>query len=122
MGSYFFETQAGKKMVEQMQEDDLGVLWGLPSFFMGFSFLAISTSVPDLITSVLVARQGEGNMAVYSSLGSNIFDVLVGLPFPYFLYCFIIGAPQGAWYSIVVDTNVPIALGLLMGMLVLVVL
>ena len=26
-------------------------------------------------------------MAVSSSIGSNIFDILVGLPFPWMLYC-----------------------------------
>lgn len=50
---------------------------------MGLTFLAAGTSVPDLLTSVIVARQGQGDMAVSSSIGSNIFDVLVGLPFPW---------------------------------------
>ena len=45
---------------------------------MGLTFLAAGTSVPDLITSVLVAQQGKGDMAVSSSVGSNIFDVTVG--------------------------------------------
>ena len=52
-----------------------------PPFFlqvMGLTFLAAGTSVPDLITSVLVAKQGKGDMAVSSSVGSNIFDVTVG--------------------------------------------
>lgn len=45
---------------------------------MGLTFLAAGTSVPDLITSVIVAKQGHGDMAVSSSIGSNIFDVCVG--------------------------------------------
>ncbi len=45
---------------------------------MGLTFLAAGTSIPDLITSVLVAREGLGDMAVSSSIGSNIFDVTVG--------------------------------------------
>ena len=50
------------------------------SFFkvMGLTFLAAGTSIPDLITSVIVARKGFGDMAVSSSVGSNIFDVTVG--------------------------------------------
>ena len=48
---------------------------------MGLTFLAAGTSVPDLITSVLVAKQGKGDMAVSSSVGSNIFDVTVGYVF-----------------------------------------
>ena len=53
---------------------------------MGLTFLAAGTSVPDLITSVLVAREGKGDMAVSSSIGSNLFDVTVGLPVPWLLY------------------------------------
>ena len=45
---------------------------------MGLTFIAAGTSMPDLITSVVVARQGLGDMAVSSSIGSNIFDVTVG--------------------------------------------
>merc|ERR1712183_492288 len=43
-------------------------------------------SVPDLLTSVIVARQGHGDMAVSSSIGSNIFDVTVCLPLPWLLW------------------------------------
>ena len=53
---------------------------------MGLTFLAAGTSVPDLLTSVLVAMKGEGDMAVSSSIGSNIFDVTVGLPLPWLIY------------------------------------
>lgn len=52
---------------------------------MGLTFIAAGTSVPDLISSVIVARQGKGDMAVSSSIGSNIFDILVGLPIPWIL-------------------------------------
>lgn len=50
----------------------------IPPEVMGLTFLAAGTSVPDLITSVLVAKKGHGDMAVSSSVGSNIFDVTVG--------------------------------------------
>lgn len=50
----------------------------IPSEVMGLTFLAAGTSIPDLITSVIVARKGFGDMAVSSSVGSNIFDVTVG--------------------------------------------
>nr|CAD7203884.1 unnamed protein product [Timema douglasi] len=60
---------------------------------MGLTFLAAGTSIPDLITSVIVARKGFGDMAVSSSVGSNIFDVTVGLPVPWLLYGIIKGKP-----------------------------
>lgn len=63
-----------------------GAALGLPDVIMGLTILAAGTSVPDLITSVLVARKGCGDMAVSSSIGSNIFDLCFGLPMPWFLW------------------------------------
>ncbi|XP_053614558.1 sodium/potassium/calcium exchanger Nckx30C isoform X3 [Plodia interpunctella] len=65
----------------------------VPPEVMGLTLLAAGTSVPDLITSVIVARKGFGDMAVSSSVGSNIFDVTVGLPLPWLLYGLINGEP-----------------------------
>ena len=64
----------------------IGNTIGIPSVVMGVTFLAAGTSVPDLLSSVIVAKRGEGDMAVSSSIGSNIFDILVGLPVPWILY------------------------------------
>jgi len=61
----------------------------IPAQVMGLTFLAAGTSVPDLLSSVVVAQQGKGDMAVSSSIGSNIFDVLIGLPLPWLSYCVI---------------------------------
>lgn len=64
----------------------IGETWNIDPALMGLTFLAAGTSVPDLITSVIVARNGQGDMAVSSSIGSNIFDVTIGLPLPWFLW------------------------------------
>jgi len=61
----------------------LGDVLGIPIIVMGFTLLAAGTSIPDLVSSMAVARAGEGDMAVSSSIGSNIFDILVGLPIPW---------------------------------------
>merc|ERR1712150_29759 len=52
----------------------------------GLTVLSVGTSVPDFITSIIVAKQGKGDMAVSSSIGSNIFDITVGLPVPWLVY------------------------------------
>lgn len=52
---------------------------------MSFTVLAAGTSIPDLVSSMAVAKAGEGDMAVSSSIGSNIFDILVGLPVPWII-------------------------------------
>lgn len=64
----------------------IGNVLGIPVVMMGLTIVAAGTSVPDLLTSVIVSRMGEGDMAVSSSVGSNIFDVTVGLPIPWILF------------------------------------
>ena len=85
----------------------IGRTLGIPDEIMGLTFLAAGTSVPDLLTSVLVAMKGEGDMAVSSSIGSNIFDVTVGLPLPWLIFCLVKGkdvevGAKGVGTSIVV--------------------
>ncbi|XP_049561846.1 sodium/potassium/calcium exchanger 1 isoform X2 [Orcinus orca] len=69
----------------------VGETIGISEEIMGLTILAAGTSIPDLITSVIVARKGLGDMAVSSSVGSNIFDITVGLPLPWMLFSFING-------------------------------
>ncbi|KAM6950337.1 sodium/potassium/calcium exchanger 2-like [Lycodopsis pacificus] len=64
----------------------VGETIGISEEIMGLTILAAGTSIPDLITSVIVARKGLGDMAVSSSVGSNIFDITVGLPVPWLIY------------------------------------
>lgn len=64
---------------------EVGDTLGIDTEIMGLTFLAAGTSIPDLITSVLVARKGFGDMAVSSSIGSNMFDVTIGLPLPWLI-------------------------------------
>ncbi|XP_069782741.1 sodium/potassium/calcium exchanger 2-like isoform X2 [Narcine bancroftii] len=66
----------------------VGETIGISEAIMGLTILAAGTSIPDLITSVIVARKGLGDMAVSSSVGSNIFDITVGLPLPWLLKSF----------------------------------
>ncbi|CAL8399538.1 unnamed protein product [Boreogadus saida] len=63
---------------------------GIPDYIMGITFLAAGTSVPDCMASLIVARQGMGDMAVSNSIGSNIFDILLGLGFPWALRTLIV--------------------------------
>ncbi|XP_028838398.1 sodium/potassium/calcium exchanger 4a [Denticeps clupeoides] len=61
----------------------IGYTLGIPDVIMGITFLAAGTSVPDCIASLIVARQGLGDMAVSNTVGSNVFDILVGLGVPW---------------------------------------
>jgi K+-dependent Na+/Ca+ exchanger-like protein len=58
---------------------------------VALTVLAIGTSIPDLFSSLIVARQGRGDMAVSNAVGSNIFDILFGLGFPWILILLLRG-------------------------------
>jgi len=96
----------------------IGNTLGIPTIIMGLTVLAAGTSVPDLLSSVIVARRGNGDMAVSSSIGSNIFDILVGLPFPWLLYTIWPSKPSTV--SIGAD-NIGISISILLFMLVFVI-
>jgi K+-dependent Na+/Ca+ exchanger-like protein len=63
----------------------------IPEAIIALTVLAVGTSIPDLFSSMIVARQGRGDMAVSNAIGSNIFDVLVGLGLPLLIFMLISG-------------------------------
>jgi len=63
----------------------------IPDIIVGLTVLAAGTSLPDTLSSVIVARQGLGDMAVANAIGSNVFNVLFGLGFPWCLWILISG-------------------------------
>lgn len=71
----------------------VSVALGIPKYIIALTVLAFGTSVPDMMSSIIVARQGRGGMAVSNALGSNIFDILLGLGLPWLIL--IIGSGNG---------------------------
>jgi len=49
---------------------------GLSEAFIGLTIVAIGTSLPELITSIIAIVRGEDDIAVGNIVGSNIFNVL----------------------------------------------
>ena len=64
---------------------------GVPAYFTALIFAAAATSVPDTILSVKDAMRGEYDDAISNAVGSNTFDITVGLGFPLILYALIFG-------------------------------
>ncbi|KAM3918416.1 sodium/potassium/calcium exchanger 4 isoform 2-T2 [Leptodactylus fuscus] len=86
----------------------IGYTLGIPDVIMGITFLAAGTSVPDCMASLIVARQGLGDMAVSNTIGSNVFDILVGLGVPWGLQTMVIHSgstvqinSKGLLYSVI---------------------
>ena len=62
---------------------EIALILKIPAVIIGLTVLAAGTSIPDLMSSVIVARQGRGGMAISNAIGSNIFDILIGLGLPW---------------------------------------
>ena len=59
----------------------VGYTYNIPECVLGMTFLAAGSSLPDAIASLVVAKQGSGDMAVSNCIGSNVFDMLcLGIP------------------------------------------
>ena len=61
---------------------------GIPDYLSGLLLLAPTTSLPDAMASILMARQGEGEAAIINALSSNIFDIAIGHGLPHFIHSF----------------------------------
>lgn len=55
---------------------DLADAWGVSGGFIGFSLVALGTSLPELVTTVACARRSETDLIVGNLFGSNIFNAL----------------------------------------------
>ena len=60
----------------------LGCIFGVNPVVMAVTVIAVGTSVPDALMSIEAAKRGEADMAVANAIGSNIFDICVGLGLP----------------------------------------
>lgn len=49
---------------------------GLSERFIGLTIVALGTSLPELVTSVVAAKRGNADIAIGNIVGSNIFNIL----------------------------------------------
>ncbi|HCG73420.1 MAG TPA: cation:proton antiporter, partial [Nitrospina sp.] len=52
---------------------------GISEWFIGITIVAIGTSLPEIVSSIMAARRGHGEMAIGNIFGSNIFNILMVL-------------------------------------------
>jgi cation:H+ antiporter len=57
----------------------LASAFGLSDTLIGLTIVAIGTSLPELVTSIVAARKNEVDMALGNAIGSNIFNILMVL-------------------------------------------
>lgn len=51
--------------------------FGLSQTLIGLTIVALGTSLPELVTSIVAARKNEVDMALGNVIGSNIFNILL---------------------------------------------
>ncbi len=52
---------------------------GISEWLIGISIVALGTSLPEIVSSLLSARRGHGEMALGNIFGSNIFNIFMVL-------------------------------------------
>ena len=62
-----------------MVGDEIAVVTGLGTTFVGSLFLAITTSLPELVVCFAALRIGAVDMAIADVLGSNMFNIGIGV-------------------------------------------
>lgn len=56
---------------------EIARILGMSEALIGLTIVAIGTSLPELVTSIVAARKGENDIAVGNVIGSNIFNILL---------------------------------------------
>ncbi len=59
----------------------IAMKFGMSETLVGLTIVAVGTSLPELVTSMVAAKKGESDLAVGNAIGSNIFNVVFILGF-----------------------------------------
>ncbi|TDL79580.1 calcium/sodium antiporter [Palleronia sediminis] len=54
---------------------EIATAWGVSEAVIGVTIVAVGTSLPELVTAVVAARRGQGDIAFGNVVGSNIYNV-----------------------------------------------
>lgn len=62
--------------------DELGSIFAIPEMIMGLFVLAVGTSIPELVVTLTAAMKGLHDLSIGTVLGSNTFNILIGIGVP----------------------------------------
>jgi len=62
--------------------DELGGMFGISDMVMGLFVLAVGTSIPELVVTLSSAMKGLHDLSLGTVLGSNTFNILIGIGIP----------------------------------------
>lgn len=56
---------------------EIARFFGLSEAIIGLTIVALGTSLPELVTSIVAAKKGESDIAIGNVIGSNIFNIFL---------------------------------------------
>ncbi len=59
----------------------IAIKFGMSETLVGMTIVALGTSLPELVTSMIAAKKGESDLALGNAVGSNIFNIVFILGF-----------------------------------------
>ncbi|CUN02944.1 MULTISPECIES: calcium/sodium antiporter [Turicibacter] len=65
---------------------NIALAWGMSQSLVGLTIVAVGTSLPELVTSIVAARKGESDIALGNVIGSNIFNIFFVLGISSFIH------------------------------------
>lgn len=65
---------------------DIALTFGMSQSMVGLTIVAVGTSLPELVTSIVAARKGESDIALGNVIGSNIFNIFFVLGISSFIH------------------------------------
>lgn len=57
--------------------ENFALMIGMSELLVGLTIVAVGTSLPELVTSMVAAKKGENDIAVGNAVGSSIFNILL---------------------------------------------
>lgn len=79
VGGLVLVVLGGDKVVESAKE--IALMFGMSETLVGLTIVAIGTSLPELVTSIVASSKGENGLALGNVIGSNIFNIIFILAF-----------------------------------------
>lgn len=92
---------------------DIAASFGLSQTLIGLTIVAVGTSLPELVTSVVASRKGENELALGNAVGSNIFNILLVMGLSTVISP-IRAASQSVWDLAVLAVMTAVVLGYLL--------
>lgn len=86
----------------------IATMFGLSQNFIGLTIVAVGTSLPELVTSIVATKKGESALALGNAVGSNIFNILFILGFSAVI------SPLSVLAESLVDGMIMVATGVLL--------